>query len=483
MSLLLGLILRVTAVVLLCLACVTAWVVAEVHDGIVDETMASANRVVREVKGLAWRELVWRGSDPRLAKYAFPDWRSTHTLRFISPGHCVALTWAGEATQQQCSGLETTGGPAPAWFEAFYRSTFGSNEAVSRMIVINRQKAGTIVTTPDQGAAVRQVWRQVRVLFAAAAAMAAGIAVLATLVIGHALLPANVIIRGLRRLEHGDHASQLPSFRSTEFDRIAGAVNALAGRLSRTTAQRAALTQRLFAVQEEERRALARDLHDEFGQCLTATGAIAGAIEAGAGDRPELAEDARAIAQITRQMMATLQGALARLRPPELDEFGLERSLRGLVSTWERRSAHPTRFSLDVVGDLSTVAGPPALSIYRIVQECLTNAVRHGRPDSVHVDVIRTEGTVTLSVEDDGGGNPDCVGTGGGHGVLGIRERVDALGGRFAIGRGRAGVRIEATIPCPRTGPGGVSFSAPSGSAGPAPAPWLAPRPRQGVAA
>ena len=76
MGLLAGLILRVLAVVVLCLVCATAWVVAEVHQGIRQETAASADRVVRETQELAWRELTWRGSAGRSAKYAFPDWRS-----------------------------------------------------------------------------------------------------------------------------------------------------------------------------------------------------------------------------------------------------------------------------------------------------------------------------------------------------------------------------------------------------------------------
>lgn len=448
MGLFIGLILRVAAVVLFCLGLATAWVVAEVHQGLREETAASADRVVREAQELAWRELTWRGSTGRFAKYAFPDWRSSHTLRFISPGNCVALTWAGEVTLQQCSGLETAGGPAPAWFEGLYRVTFGDIAPIRRVVTLNRREAGTVVTTLDRGAAVRQVWRQVRVLLAAAAAMAGGIALLAALVIGVALRPARVITRGLGRMERGDHATKLPRFGAQEFDGIAQAVNALSERLQDTTAERTALTRRLFAVQEEERRALARDLHDEFGQCLTATGALASAIEAEAGDRPALRNDARAIGRITRDMMGTLKNALARLRPPDLDEFGVEHGLRRLVSTWPGRSTRPATFNLSFSGDLSTLSGPMALSIYRIVQECLTNAVRHGRPTRVDVGIVRTPDRIELVVVDDGGGDAVLVETGRGHGVLGIRERVGALGGTLNINSAPGGVSIEATIPC-----------------------------------
>lgn len=452
MSLLIGLILRVIAVVVLCVSAATAWMIVEVHRSVHEEAVASADRVVREAQELAWRELTWRGSAGRYAKYAFPDWRNAHTLRFISPGNCVALTWEGEVTQTQCSGLETAGGPAPAWFEALYRRLAGSGVPVRRSITLNRREAGTVVTTPDPGAIVRQVWRQLRILIVTALGMAVCIALLVTLVLGFTLRPAGLIIGGLRKLGHGDFAARLPRFRSGEFDRIARAVDALGEKLERGTAERAALTRRLFQVQEDERRVLARELHDEFGQCLTATGALAGAIEAGANDQPEVQADARAISRTTRQMMATLREALAHLRPPDLEEFGLQAALSRLVASWRRRAG--ATFTLAVAGDLNAMPSPVALSLYRIVQECLTNAVRHGRPTAVSVSVLRTDASVTVVVADDGGGTPAAIHGTGGHGVLGMRERVAALGGRFAIEPAGGGVRIEAVLPClPRPSP------------------------------
>lgn len=455
MRLLTGLILRVVAVVLLCLACAAAWVMVDVERGIQAEATASADRVVREARELAWRELTWRGSSGRNAKYAFPDWRSSETLRVISPGYCVSLAWEEEIPRRLCGGWSNVGSAAPAWFENLFNTVFGPSRPVTRTVTLNRRDAGTVIAMADHGAAPRQAWRLVSVIVGVAAAMAAAIGVLATLVIGHALIPAQTIVRGLRRLETGDHGVRLPSFRSTEFGLIARAVNDLTERLAETTAQRAALTRRLFQVQEEERRTLARDLHDEFGQCLTATAALASAMAYGTeNDRPDIAEDARAISGIVDRMMGTLRSTLARLRPPDLDEIGLERSLDHLVATWNARgsvrAAGPV-FRLDIAGSLASVPAQAALSLYRIAQECLTNAARHGRPSEVRVRVEETPQIgVSLTVEDDGGGDPARVKAGSGHGLLGIRERIAALGGSLAIGpaeRGR-GVRIAAVIPC-----------------------------------
>lgn len=272
MRLLTGLILRLIGIVALCLACATAWVLLDGDRAIQAEATASADRVVREARELAWRELTWRGSSGRNAKYAFPDWRSSETHRVIAPGYCVSLAWEEEAPRRLCGGWSTIGAAPPAWFETLYRSAFDESRPVTRVVMLNQREAGRVVAMADHGTAARQAWRMVGIVLGVAAVMAAAIGVLAALAIGHAVRPAEIIVRGLRRLEQGDHSARLPAFPAREFGLIARAVNDLTRRLAETNAQRDAPTRRLFQVQEEERRTLTRDLHDEFGQCLTATG-------------------------------------------------------------------------------------------------------------------------------------------------------------------------------------------------------------------
>ncbi|HEY0292552.1 MAG TPA: histidine kinase [Hansschlegelia sp.] len=457
MSLLASLIYRVIGAVTLSLLCAAAWVMIDANRNIRAEVTASADRVAQQAAGLAWREMTFRGSVGADAKFAFPDWRSSDTLRVISPGYCVSLAWTGEAPLRLCGGPANVGASAPTWFMAFYRAIFGPTEAETRNIHVFKQTAGVVVAEADEGAAARHAWRQVSVVVGVAAAMAVGISLLATLAIGHALRPADVIVAGLKRLEAGDLGARLPAFRTREFDLIARAFNDLTQRLSHTTAQRAALTRRLFQVQEDERRSLARDLHDEFGQCLTATRALAAAIMAASEtERPDVADEAREIGSISERMMATLRSTLSRLRPPELDEVGLERSLDHLVASWNARLAAPAGqsappvFRLDIVGGLAAVPNQAALTIYRVAQECLTNAARHGAPTEVRVKVERAAGAdnaVALTVEDDGGGDPASLTDRAGHGILGIRERIEALGGRLTTGPAAHGVRIAAIIP------------------------------------
>lgn len=453
MNLFVHLILRLATVVLVCLACAVGWVLIDTHRAIQAGAAASADRVAGALENLYWRELLWRDGLSREHLLPTPEWETLTTMKVISPGVCITFSEGGKAPQHLCSQLEEIGQPAPDWFRTGYDALFGSYAPIERPLTARQVNAGTVIAEADPGAATRQAWHQITIVLSVAALLAAGIGILAALFIGQSLMPARTIIGGLRRLERGDYSYRLPGSHAAEFHRISQAVNDLAGRLAETTAQRAALTNRLFQVQEEERRALARDLHDEFGQCLAGVGALAAVIEMEAGaDRPDLAKDARSIAEVTKRMTATLRSALARLRSQEVEELGLEASLAQLVAGWNVQAAPQAIFSLDIVGDLADLPETISLNIYRIAQECLTNAARHGKPRDVRLHIERRlddkgSGAVALSVEDDGGGSPSRLHAASGYGLLGIRERVSALGGSLIIGPARRGVRVAALIP------------------------------------
>jgi two-component system sensor histidine kinase UhpB len=447
MRLLIDLMTRLAAVVLLCLFCAVGWVLFDAHRSIEADTVHSADRVAQNLQTLYWRELLWREGAYREALLPVPDWEAIATMKMIAPGVCVAFKLGTQEPREICSQVEGIGSIAPDWFAHLTGALFGPHDSVTRPLTIRDRNAGSVVAHADPAVAVRQAWRQVTVMVSVAAAMALGIGLLAALLIGHALMPARTIVRGLRRLEQGQHRHRLPSFGASEFGAIARAVNDLASRLAHTTAERLALTKRLFQVQEEERRALARDLHDEFGQCLTATAALAASIETGAADRVDLADDARAIARVTAQMMTTLRSALARLRSQDLEELGLQASLVQLVARWNSGTANNAVFHLDVDGDLARVPAETAVNVYRIAQECLTNAARHGRPHHVHLRIAEADEAVALTVEDDGGGDLARVHAASGHGILGIRERIAALGGSLSIAAAARGIRVAAIIP------------------------------------
>jgi two-component system, NarL family, sensor histidine kinase UhpB len=450
MRLIIRLIAQLAVIFGVTLVAASAYVMIDAHKAVEAETVATADRVAVELENLFWREILWRGTMRRDDVLPIPNWESLSTLKLVSPGVCISFAPTGEEPRRLCSRLEGVGAAAPEWFARAYREVFGPETPVTRRLTVRQPETGAVVATADANAAVRQAWGQMSIVLGVATPMAAVICLLAAAAIARALSPTRRIVDGLRRLEGGDYRHPIRTGEAAELGLIARAVNDLAERLARTAAERMALTKRLFEVQEEERRALARDLHDEFGQCLTATLAFAAAIESGADDRPDLAEDARSIAKAARRMMSTLRAALARLRSQDLEELGLEACLVQLVAGWNARPDAAASVRLNLTGNLATLPLAVSTSVYRIAQEGLTNAMRHGRPSWVRLCIERDaaeQGHIAVTIEDDGGGAPGGVQASPGHGILGMRERITALGGSLSVGRSAKGFLIAANIP------------------------------------
>lgn len=443
------LIVRILVVATLCLVSVTGWLLLDARRGIDEATASSSERVVSHLQRVYWQRMLWRDGLDRQQLLPDPDWRNLDALRVISPGVCVTFGLGRNGLQTLCNESPNVYPDAPAWFGDLYRAAFGDFPSRQRYLDL-RERAGELVVASDPGTALRLAWLQVGLMFKTAILMASALGLLVAVVVAQALIPVRTIVEGLRRLEFGNYAQRIPCRGRQDLGEIANAVNLLSERLERTEAARTKLTRQLFTIQEEERRALARDLHDEFGQCLAATSAFAGSIEAGAPDRPDIVEDARSIASVTERMMRTLREALSRLRSQDIDELGLENCLQGLVAKWNRGGADRA-FELEVAGDLMRVPRPVAISLYRIAQECVTNAARHSAARQVRVIVegpTAENSLVSLVVEDDGGGDLEQFSAKrSGHGLLGIRERIAALGGSFSIDRAAQGIRVAATIP------------------------------------
>jgi signal transduction histidine kinase len=206
------------------------------------------------------------------------------------------------------------------------------------------------------------------------------------------------------------------------------------------------LSQQLVATQEEERKKLSRELHDHVGQVLTAL-----RMELGSIDRLRAAGDgslARAVAesrQLVDNMVRTVRDLALGLRPSMLDDFGLQPALEWHARDFTRRYNLPV--DLTMSGDLTQLADPYATCIYRVVQEALTNCVRHANASHVRVTVAGTADTLAVAVVDDGVGiNPESRKSG--LGLRGIEERARDLGGTVEI-HSTAGVGTSLTIRIP----------------------------------
>jgi signal transduction histidine kinase len=281
--------------------------------------------------------------------------------------------------------------------------------------------------------------------------------------ISRALRPTKDILAGLDKLTRGDLSWRLPNFRLIELQRISEVFNTLAASLDRTRRERTALAARLVDGREQERRHLARELHDELAQSLSAMSAIAASIKATAEvECPALVPEATNLSQTSMAMMRSLRTTLQTLRPPEIDDFGLAASLTALAKDQERRAGGKLKILIEVDGDLHGLPPTAASHVYRIVQEGLTNIGKHANASRARVAFgfcpeLPDQATsqlrwLALTIEDDGCGAADRrtgrEGEGDGLGLIGMRERVMALGGQLDVidleGRG---FKLQAMVP------------------------------------
>lgn len=453
MRLVLQLVARLLVIVILCLGGATVWATIDAYHNVDRATAASAERVSQALEALYWRELLLRGNRTREHLLPVPEWRTTQTMSLISPGVCVQFEPKGEFENPLCGQSKGIGTSPPHWFAAAVETFLGGHAAVARPISARAVTAGTVSAIADPDAAISLAWQHILDNVHVALLMAVAIALLASLAIAHALAPAQSIVAALQRMANGQYRTSLPRFRSMELAMIGQAVGNLGDRLAEATEERAVLTRRLLEIRSDERRALARELHDEFGQNLTAILAFANTIEAASAqkqDRDDVAQDARMISQATLHIMACLRGTLNRLRHPPAEELGLEASLINLVDSWRSQNATQPMIQLDLKGDFADVRGTVAATAYRVAQECLTNSLRHSAAREIVLRIERRTGienALLVRVEDDGGGDAATVAQSAGFGLTGIRERVTALGGSLSIAHARRGLSVAATIP------------------------------------
>lgn len=284
------------------------------------------------------------------------------------------------------------------------------------------------IPEPDVGA----TWTEFTDLTVVLGASIAATAALAWLTVGHALRPLGEVSAALARIGSGRYDTRVEDPGALELRRLTGGVNEMAARLAAMQARNHALERQLLTLQDEERADLARDLHDEMGPHLFAASVDAAMarrlIEEGRPDQAldQVASIGRAVALIQR----LVRDILGRLRPTDLLELGLSAAVGELVAFWSAR--HPDiAFEVETPDDETAITGLVRETLYRVVQEGLSNAIRHGRPGLVSIRITAGSDWVEARVEDDGAGaeppGPE------GFGLSGMRERLAGVGGRLEV--------------------------------------------------
>jgi two-component system sensor histidine kinase UhpB len=322
---------------------------------------------------------------------------------------------------------------APAWFAA----AFGFPVSAVR-VATPLGGYRDLVLEPVFANDIGAVWAEfIDLATVLAASLAAG-SLLVWLTVGRALRPLAHFTAAFRRIGSGDYEARVREEGPAELVRLGRGVNQMTERLGVMQARNLGLEEQLRTLQDEERADLARDLHDEIGPHLFAVKVDAAIIRrfAEEGASQKVIGQVGAIESAVAHMQNLVRDILGRLRPIQIVELGLAAAIAELVAFWRaRRPEIDFELCLDRDESLPQILRE---TLYRIVQEGLNNAVRHGRPHKVRIEITPpSDGTVTAMIADDGA-HAAMPGPAG-FGLVGMRERVASVGGELSIDRGGAG--------------------------------------------
>ncbi|HCD04530.1 MULTISPECIES: sensor histidine kinase [unclassified Methylophaga] len=334
----------------------------------------------------------------------------------------------------------------PSWFENSLKAYLGHTEIITTPIIFAEQHLGDIVISPSFSAE----WNDIRtyiqkslmpliLIFFIGSLL---IAVFASLI----LWPISEMLAKTNK-KSMQTRSPFALLRLNQLLAVNKQLKLLEQRYVDTGQKVDVLNQQLITIQESERKRLSAELHDEIGQHLTAIQFDLNAIKYSVS-LDEAKTSAAAIDSVHSRMTTIVRSMLQRLRPPELTDLGLQGAVRELFNDWViRHPHHQAKLSLE--GNFSQLDETRQLTIYRIIQECMTNVSRHAGAENVHLGVhLRCNNDfIDISVSDNGNGyHPSCSNKG--YGLTGMRERVEALSGSFNISTAPGkGFTVSASFP------------------------------------
>ena len=366
---------------------------------------------------------------------------------FDGDRHVRAVLLSPEGRRLAASRPFASPHPAPAWYAALVdpklepvRTAAPGGEAV--------------VLSPAPEADLADSWLNFSDLMAVlflACALGCG---LVYLLIGKALKPLDQLVASFGLIGSGNYQIRVAERGAAEIVSIGRAFNLMAAQLSTMRSRNRALEEQLLKLQDEERADLARDLHDDIGPYLFAVNVDAAMIaQLAAGGRvSQISDQVKAIQTSVAHMQARVRDILGRLRPTRAAELGLEPAVRDLVAFWRARCPEIV-FEVAVAVEEGGLTDDVREAAYRVVQEALSNAVRHGRPTRIAVELAAAgPGQMEVRVTDDGGHDPPEPHRARGFGIVGMQERVAQAGGSLQIqqGRGGGGWTVTARLPASR---------------------------------
>jgi len=438
--------------------------VVDARDRVQVEVSSSMELAQRFARDLVHRMAAESSMDDLL--YALPS-----QLQYVRHARILATDANGElkriAPQTDAGGESEYHSEAPDWFTRLVAPEVGAREV---RVVVGNRPLGTILIIGEPGHELAEVWEEVSRRAVIWLAITAVMLVLLYLVLGRLLDPLKSLTGGMHELEDGRYSTRLTVPRVRELAVIAEQFNTLAEALEKSRAENSQLYRNMIALQEDERRQVANELHDEAGPCLFGITANASSISRLADKTPEpQASDIKSrIAEMltmSERLKTINRDLLRRLRPVELGQISVDELISSLIAGFRRR--HPETEFVLTTGDLARGYGEAVdLTLFRCVQEALTNAMRHGHASRVDVHVgesgsdrERANGAAPLRnlqliVHDNGKGFAAAASLG--LGLTAMRERVRTIEGTSRIESSATdGTTITVTVPLRRaTGAG-----------------------------
>ena len=390
-----------------------------------------------------------------------PEARLDRIVEGLKQLRHVSITREHDPAKSSAPAASTSSGdkgePAqvPEWFVTLIHP---EQTTVAVPIAAKGRSLGSLVITSHPTDEIAEIWDGIVTQIEVGSAIAAALLLITMTVVNRALEPIESLADGMGSIEAGRYDTRVRPSGSPELATICRKLNHLASVLETTVEDKRRLAERVVSLQDAERKEIARDLHDEFGPYLFALRAHAASLTRLA-DMPEpdlgaLRKHINAMSDQVNALQQSNRRVLERLRPVGLAELGLADALAALMRLW-RQTYPDVVIETSISPELNARGETADLTIYRIIQEALTNVFRHARATRVDVRVepaatqpaggAGTE-AIMVSVSDNGAGLPADHKQG--FGMLGMRERVLALGGTMTVASTNQGVTVEALVPC-----------------------------------
>jgi len=316
-------------------------------------------------------------------------------------------------------------GMAPRWFTDLLEIP---QIGKSFPVMVEGKHVGDIVFSPDVTWEIYEKWIGFLAIIVAATILTLTTGIIAHFTVGTALRPLEHLAAGLTRMRNGDYSRVIPVAGPPEIRRSCEQANDLAQRLNALSIDNRDLLHKIVSLQDDERRDIARELHDELGPLLF--GIRAGAIalrDSTGGGNDALDASVENILQSVESLQQANRRILDHLRPLYIQELGLMKTIETFL---QNTPASGIALTSRIDARLDELEGPLSQTVYRVIQEGVTNALRHARASSIDVKAALDDQIVIIEVADDGIGFTDVK---FGRGLTGMHERVRALSGTFEV--------------------------------------------------